>query len=69
MNIVIIGFGELGKKYFKILKKYKKINISIIKKKKQSSKLIQNYCKIFTKIKKLLFTNNMYAAKGKIKNI
>lgn len=55
MNIVIIGFGELGKKYFKILKKYKKINISIIEKKKQSSKI-----KFYEHVKFLPRSKNYY---------
>ena len=55
MNIVIIGFGELGKKYFKLLKKYKKINISIIEKKKQSSKI-----KFYEHVKFLPRSKNYY---------
>ena len=33
MNICLIGYGEVGKKFYRVLKKYKNITIHIIEKK------------------------------------
>ena len=38
MNICIIGFGEIGKKYFSVLNLNQKVNIYIVDKKKFSIK-------------------------------
>ena len=57
MNILVVGYGSIGKRHIQNLLNFKNVNIFVLTKRSQDNFLKQNKIQVFNSLKNALYEN------------